>query len=296
MRRGDAASCKALIHRKRVRHRVMLAVARPEPRSSLHSAGGDQCVAQLNRMALAVTSQVFSGAAAQGCVYRDAKQSVEQSVEYGIFRRASASPEFGSADGGVEDQRVGLTEFEPLRHHGLVPAPGNLDQNVRIGKDGHRSPRRSSLEPRRSSLTSSLLSVAFARDFRIPTKLCIAAIRASWRPRYRSRAACRTNSEIVVFSLRARAWSAPQSWSSRNSRVRLMMYIIHRRSGRAPPVPFRVRKPVYGAIEANFLSTTMQWRSETAKVSGIGDLMRDIAGERAGAVIPAFSYFAYDSR
>ena len=30
---------------------------------------------------------------------------------------------------------------------------------------------------------------------------------------------------------------------------------------------------------------------DTTKVSGIGDLMRDIAGERAGAVIPAFFLF-----
>src|SRR3954471_19998338 len=138
----------------------MLAVARPETRSSFHSAGSDQCVAQLNRMALAVTSQVFSGATAQGGVYGDAEQSVEQTVECGIFRRASASPEFGAADGGVEDQCVGLTEFEPLRHQGLVAASGYAYQDVRIGKDGHRSPRLSSLEPRRSSLTSSLLSAA----------------------------------------------------------------------------------------------------------------------------------------
>jgi hypothetical protein len=230
------------------RHRIMLAVPRPEPRSSLHSAGSDQRVAQLNRVALAVTSQVFSGASAQGGVYRNAEQSVEQGVECGIFRGASASPEFGGADGGVEDQCVGLTEFEPLRHHGLVPASRYLYQDVRIGKDGHRSPRRSTLEPRRSGLTSSLLSAALARDFRIPTKLCIAARRVSWRPRYRSRAACRTNAEIVVFSLRARAWSAPQSWSSRNSCVRLMMYIIHRHFGRPSPVRFPVGKPIAAKI------------------------------------------------
>ena len=30
---------------------------------------------------------------------------------------------------------------------------------------------------------------------------------------------------------------------------------------------------------------------DTTEVSGIGDLMRDIAGERAGAVIPAFFLF-----
>jgi len=193
------------------RHRIMLAVSRPEPRSSIHSAGSDQCVAQLHRMALAVTSQVFSGATAQGGVYWDAEQSIEKSVECGMFRRASASPQFGGADGGVENQCVGLTEFEPTRHYGLVPASRYLYQDIRIGKDGHRPPSRSSLEPRRSSLTSSLLSAALARDFRIPTKLCIAVMRTSWRPRYRSRAACRTNAEIVVFSLRARAWSAPQS-------------------------------------------------------------------------------------
>jgi len=35
---------------------------------------------------------------------------------------------------------------------------------------------------------------------------------------------------------------------------------------------------------------------DTTRLSGIGDLMRDIAGEGAGAVIPAFFYFAYDSR
>jgi hypothetical protein len=52
-------------------------------------------------MALAVTPQEFSGATAQAGVYRDAEQSFEQSVECGIFRRASASPEFGGADGGV---------------------------------------------------------------------------------------------------------------------------------------------------------------------------------------------------
>jgi len=161
----------------------MLAVARPEPGFSLHGAGSDQCVAQLHRMAPAITSKVFSGSTAQCGIYRDAEQRVEQSVECGIFRRAGASPEFGGADGGVEDQCVGLTEFEPLRHHGLVPASRNLYQDVRIGKDGHRSPRRSSLEPRRSSLTSSLLSAALARDLRIPTKPCIAAIRDSWRPR-----------------------------------------------------------------------------------------------------------------
>ena len=35
---------------------------------------------------------------------------------------------------------------------------------------------------------------------------------------------------------------------------------------------------------------------DTTRVSGIGDLMRDIAGKKAGAAIPAFFYFAYDSR
>jgi hypothetical protein len=155
----------------------MLAIARPQPRSIPDSAGGDQSVAQLNGMALAVTSQVFSGTTPHGCVYGDAEQSVEQSIECGIFRRASASPEFGSADGGVEDQRVGFTEFEPPRHQGLVPASRYFYQDVRIGKNGHRSPRRSSLDSRRSSLTCSLLSAALARDFRIPTRPCIAAIR-----------------------------------------------------------------------------------------------------------------------
>jgi hypothetical protein len=225
------------------RHWIVFAVARPERRSSLHGAGSDQRVAQFNRVALAVTSQVFSGATAYGGVCGNAEQSVEQSVECGMFRRASASPKFGSADGGVEDQCVGLTEFEPVGHDGLVPASPYLDQDVRIGKDGHRSPRRSSLEPRRSSLTSSLLFAALARDFRIPTKLCIAAMRASCRPRYRSRAACRTNAEMVVFSLRARAWSAPQSWSSRNSCVRLTMYIIHRSSAAHFPVGSRLVVP-----------------------------------------------------
>ncbi len=102
--------------------------------------------------------------AAQGDVYG----YPEQSVEVRLSRGRSASPEFGGADGGVEDQRVRSTEFEPLRHNGLVPTSQYLYQDVRIGKDGHRS----SLEPRRSSLTFSLLSAAFARDFRIPTKLC----------------------------------------------------------------------------------------------------------------------------
>ena len=210
----------------------MLAVARPEPRFSLHRTGSDQRVTQFNRMALAVTPEVFSGATAHRGVYGDAEQSIEQRFECGIFSRASASPEFGGAEGGVEDQRVGLADFEPPRHYVLVPASRYLDQDVRVGKDGHRSPKRSSLEPRRDSLISSELSTALVRDFRIPTKPCIADMRASWGPRYRSRAACRTNSEIVVFSVRARAWSAPQSWSSRNSCVRLMMYIIHLRAGR----------------------------------------------------------------
>src|ERR1051326_5399945 len=110
-------------------------------------------------MAVAVTSQVFSGATGQRGVYGDA----EQSVECGIFRRASASPEFGGADRGVEDQCAELPEFKPLRHQGPVLASRHFYQDVRIGKDGHRSPRRSSLERRRSS---SLLPAALARDFR----------------------------------------------------------------------------------------------------------------------------------
>src|SRR4051812_48807796 len=105
-------------------------------------------------MALAVTTHVVSGAPAQGRVYGYTKQSVEQSVEGGILRRASASPQFGSTDGGVEDQRFRLTEFDPLRYQGLIPASGYVYQNVRIDEDGHRPARRSSLAPRRSSLTS----------------------------------------------------------------------------------------------------------------------------------------------
>jgi len=54
-------------------------------------------------MALAVTPQVFSGATAQGGVDWDAEQSVEKSVECDMFRRASASPEFGGADGNASD-------------------------------------------------------------------------------------------------------------------------------------------------------------------------------------------------
>jgi len=49
-------------------------------RPSLHSSGSDQRVAPLNRVALAVTSQVFSRATAYGGVYVD----IEQSVECGI--------------------------------------------------------------------------------------------------------------------------------------------------------------------------------------------------------------------
>ena len=38
-------------------------------------------------------------------------------------------------------------------------------------------------------------------------------------------------SKDQVLSLDARAWSASQSWSSRNICVRLMMYVVHHRAG-----------------------------------------------------------------
>ena len=46
------------------------------------------------------------------------------------------------------------------------------------------------------------------------------------------------------------------------------------------------RKPARLAIHDHAVE-----KLDTARVSGIGDLMRDIAGERAGAVIPAFFLF-----
>ena len=70
---------------------------------SVDASRSDQCIPQLHRMALAVTPQVFSGATAQGGVDWDAEQSVEKSVECDMFRRASASPEFGGADGNASD-------------------------------------------------------------------------------------------------------------------------------------------------------------------------------------------------
>lgn len=73
-RRGSAL-CQALFVKSEFRHWIMLPVARPERRSSLHSAGSDQRVSQLNRMTLAVASQVFSGTTAHGGVHRDAEQS-----------------------------------------------------------------------------------------------------------------------------------------------------------------------------------------------------------------------------
>ena len=111
----------------------MFSVARPQLCSARYSAGCDQSIAQLNRMALAVASQIFSGTTADGGICGNAEQSVKQSLQCAMFRRASASPEFGGTDGGEKDQRVGSSEFEPLRHDGLVPASRDLDQNIRIG-------------------------------------------------------------------------------------------------------------------------------------------------------------------
>jgi hypothetical protein len=186
-------------------HRIMLAVARPQPRFGGYRAGRNQGVTRFQRMALAVTSQVVSGTATDSALCWNAEQSLKQSLNGRILGWASSSPKLGSTDSGEKDRRIGSAEFEPLRNDRLVPSSGDLDQDIRVDEDGHRSTSRSSLEPRRSSLTSSLLSLARLRDFRIPTKLCIAAMRSSGRPRYRSRTACRTSSEIVVFSLRARA-------------------------------------------------------------------------------------------
>ncbi len=58
-------------------HRIVCAVARPEPRFFIDAARSDQSVPQFKRMALAVLPEVFPSATAHGSVYGDAEQSVE---------------------------------------------------------------------------------------------------------------------------------------------------------------------------------------------------------------------------
>ena len=164
------------------RHRIMFSISRPKCCPAGYGGGRNQGIAQFNCMSFSIPPQVFSSKATHSGIGGYAHQSLEQSFQRLIFRCACACPEFGDADRRDEDQRVGSAEFDPPRNDGPVAAPGDLDEYVGIDEDGQRPPGRSSLEPIRSCRTSSLLSGESGRDFRIPTKLCIAAIRVSRLP------------------------------------------------------------------------------------------------------------------
>lgn len=160
----------------------MFSISCPEFCPAGYGGGRNQCVAQFNRVTFSVSSQVFAGKPANACIGGNAVQRLEKSFQRPIFRGAGSCPEFGDADRRDQEQTVGPAEFEPSRRDRLIPATGDLNQYVGIDEDGQWPPNRSSLEPLRSCRTSSPLSTVCGRDFRMPTKFCIAAIRVSGLP------------------------------------------------------------------------------------------------------------------
>lgn len=196
-------------------HRVVFTVPCPKQRASGNGACGNECVAKLNTMTFSIAPQVFSGPPADFSIGWNADQSAEQLGQTFVFRRTGSRPEFSHANRREENECIGCTQLYPFRDNGGVPSAGDFDEDIGVNKNRHCPRSLSNLDPRRRLRTSSVLSGAAFVVFRIPTNRCIASMRCSRLPRYRSLTACRTSSETVVFSLRARAWSALQSWSSR---------------------------------------------------------------------------------
>ena len=151
-RRGRCSVVKA-----KLRHGIVLPIPCPQTSAANHRTGSNQSITQLKRVTFAVTPEVFSCSTTNRPIDGHANQRVEQTFNRSVFGWAGSSPEFGCSD-RREGSCVGLTQFNPLRHDRGVARPRNFDKNVRIYEDRHRSANLSSLEPRRSCLTSARLS------------------------------------------------------------------------------------------------------------------------------------------
>ena len=178
-------------------------------------------------MALLILAKVLTGDASRLAIDGSTNQRLEKLVERFMFAWPSACPYFRLGHRGVQNHAVRVAQLFPPRKDVLISRPKDLNKNVRIYDDSHDFSSRSSRRPRRKRRMYFSGSENSEWSFQIPTTACMAFLRSSRFPRYRSRAACRTSSETLVPWLRARTCNAFHKSSSRYNCVRFMMYSIH---------------------------------------------------------------------
>jgi hypothetical protein len=182
-------------------------------------------------MALLILTEVVTGDTPRLPIDGSADQPLEKLVGRIVFARPRACPYFRLRHRGVQNHAVGVAQFFPSQEDVLVSGAEDFNENVRIDQDSHdllsRS-NRSSRRPRRKRRMYFSGSENSGRSFHIPTTACMAFLRSSRFPRYCSRAARRTRSEMVVPWFRARMCRASHRSSSKYNWVLFMMYIIHR--------------------------------------------------------------------
>src|SRR5205085_316191 len=83
----------------KLRHWVVLTVARPQLRVARDRTRRNQSVAEFHCVALLVPAQVFSGSAPDRNIGWDANESLEQGFERLVFARTGSSPKFRGAYG-----------------------------------------------------------------------------------------------------------------------------------------------------------------------------------------------------
>jgi len=135
-------------------HWVVFAIPRPKHGAVRDRGCRDESIAQLETMAFSISSQVVSRAPPDCSVGRGARQRAEQCFQAVIFVWTRSRPEFGLVHGREQNQRVGPAQISPLGQNRLVSPSRNLDQNVGIKEDCHRSPSLSNRVPRRRPRTS----------------------------------------------------------------------------------------------------------------------------------------------
>jgi hypothetical protein len=193
----------------------MLAIARPERSLVLNGSGRDERVGYFETMAPGVLTKKLSGKLTGFVISLRTRQQAKAKSNRSVLLWSSALPDFSSSYRRKQDVHLGCDQCSPVRENGLVPGAKNLDYDIGINDNAQSSPSRFRRVPFRKFRTYVSVSGRSVRSFQSPTIPSIATRRSSWLLKYRSRAALRTRSDTVVFSLRARVCSARHSSSSR---------------------------------------------------------------------------------
>ena len=111
---GTALPVNDLCEESQLRHRVALAIARPQSRIVLNGCGCDQGVRDFQAVTLCELTQERSGQLTDFVVRGYADERAEEDGDELVFVRERARPDFCSDNWGVKNNRSGSYKTRPF--------------------------------------------------------------------------------------------------------------------------------------------------------------------------------------